>query len=81
MQTINPSLAAKIEHLTVFDITLEMVVDVYGANADGRSSEQDIARLEGEEATDVGNEAVDREQHVRGSPLLHGVAVDIEMEV
>ena len=74
------SLTVKLEHLALFYITFQMVIDMHGTHA-GRSTGEDyVACLQGEILADVGHYLVDAEDHVGGAAFLHGLSIDIEVE-
>ena len=57
-----------------------MVIDMHGTYAQWSARIEQVPRLEGEEAADVGNQRIDGEEHVGCTSLLHGLAVDVKVE-
>src|SRR5260370_14603142 len=51
------------------------------AAAGRRARRNDVARLQNHEMRDVGNELLHVEDHRRGRPLLHALAIDVEPHV
>ena len=70
-------LAVELQHLELVDIPLQMVIDMHGTYAHWSARIEQVPRLEGEEAADVGNQRIDGEEHVGCTSLLHGLAVDV----
>ena len=73
--------AVEVEHFALFEIAFEVVVDVDGTYASGSACIEHIARLEGEELRDIGDDLVDTVEHVGGAAFLYGMAVDVEVEM
>ena len=69
------------EDFALFEVALEVVVDVDGAYACGGASVEEVARLQGEELGDVGDDLVDLIKHIGGAAFLDGLTVDVEVEV
>ena len=71
----------KIEHLPVFEIAYEMVVDVDRATACRTSGIEQVARLEREVLTDVGDDFIYLVEHITRAAFLYGLVVEVETEV
>ena len=65
--------AVELEHFALFEVAFEVVVDVDGAYASGSACIEHIARLEGEELRDIGDDLVDTVEHVGGAAFLYGL--------
>lgn len=68
-----------------FDFDLVAVLEVDGgfachADAGGRSGEDQIAGFQGHDAGEVGDDEVNGEDELRGAGILHGVAVESELD-
>ena len=46
-----------------------------------RTRIENVARLQGKELRDIGNDLIHPIEHIRGTALLHRLPVDIQMEV
>ena len=75
------SFHVKLQHLALFEPTFEMVVDVDGAHAYGRSRIENVARLQGEPLRDIGNQFIHPIEHIARTALLNGLAIDVKMEM
>src|SRR5574344_1878948 len=73
--------AVEFQHLAFFYISLKMVVDMHRTYSCRCAGIDDVARLESEEAAYVAHYFVDLKHHVARHALLHGVSVDVEMEM
>ena len=58
-----------------------MVVNPHRTDANRCAGEEQVARLQREEAADVRHYLVHPEEHVARTAFLHGAPVDVEMEV
>ena len=73
--------AIKFENFALFEVALEVIVDVDGAYASGGTRVEEVARLQGEELGDVGDDLVDLIKHIGGAAFLDGPSVDVEVEM
>ena len=75
------SFTVECEHLAVFEPAFQTVADVNRTNACRGAGIEQVARLQREELRDVGDDLINGVEHIRGTALLHGLAIDVEMEV
>ena len=71
----------KIEHLPVFEIAYEMVVDVDRTAACRTSGIEQVARLEREVLADVGDDFIYLVEHIARAAFLYGLVIEVEAEV
>lgn len=71
----------KIEHLPVFEIAYEMVVDVDRTAACRTSGIEQVARLEREVLADIGDDFIYLVEHIARAAFLYGLVIEVETEV
>lgn len=71
----------EIKQFLVAQIPLQVLSDAHRSHSHGRTGKKQITYLQRHEATDIGNDIIHTEQHVRRTSTLNGLPVDIKMEV
>ncbi len=74
-------LTVECEYLAVFEPAFQTVADVNRPYACGSAGIEQVARLQREELRDVGDDLINGVEHIRGTALLYGLAIDVEVEV
>ena len=71
----------KVEHLSIFEIALQMVVDLHRTASCRTTRIEQISSLERKILADVGDDFIHLVEHIARTAFLHILAVDVEMEV
>ena len=71
----------EVQHRLVLEVALQVVIDVDRAYTHRRTSEDDVARLDGEVLANEADDLVNRVNHVARITFLHRLAVYVEVEM
>ena len=71
----------KVEHLSIFQIALQVVVNLHRATACGTTRIEQVSRLQREVLTDVRDNLIHLVEHIARTAFLHILTIDVEMEM
>ena len=71
----------KVEYLSIFEIALQMVVDLHRTASCRTTRIEQVSCLERKILADVGDDFIHLVEHIARTAFLHILAVDVEMEV
>lgn len=71
----------EVQQLLPFEVSLQVLSYADGPYTDGSTCEQQVANLQRAELADVGDDFIHLEQHVCRVSALHGLSVNVQMEV
>lgn len=71
----------EVEHFLLSKIALQVLSDADGTYSHRGTREQQVTDFQGHEATDIGNDIIYPEQHIRCMATLHLLIINRQMEV
>ena len=71
----------KVEHLSIFQIALQVVVNLHRATACRTTRIEQVSRLQREVLTDVRDNLIHLVEHIARTAFLHILTIDVEMEM
>ena len=74
-------LTVEFEHFALFEPAFQMVVDMDGPHAGWCTRIEQVTRLQGKELRDIGDDLIHLVEHIGGASFLHGLTIDVEVEV